>query len=53
MILCVYICLLFFPGFYMLFFVFVIIICLYVGTKNIKFGLIWPRGPKDSKLCSG
>ena len=44
---------LFCPSFYMLFCVFVVIICLYVGTKNIKFGLIWPGGPKDSKLCSG
>ena len=44
---------LFCPSFYMLFCVFVVIICLYVETKNIKFGLIWPGGPKDSKLCSG
>ena len=35
------------------FYVFVVIIYLYVGTRNIKFGLIWLEGQKDSKLCSG
>ena len=27
--------------------------CHYMWVRNIKFGLIRPRGPKDSKLCNG